>query len=439
MCSIHAEDLCRGVDALTSLSPQAVPVADLQQTTVSVLALIDRLGGWVDLAVAELSGRRAGQVPAASGDGREVPVPAWLRDATTCGSAAAGTRVRSAELLSQLPEIAAAVVSGRIGPASGAVLTRLIGKIDPTELLASQEALIEVAVGRDPQALAVWVRELIATHCEPQLDADERTAQNKRYLQTRNNHDGTIRGSFVLPSGDAESVLTVLEPLARSTGLTDTRNAGQRRADALVEVCEQVLRHGDLPDAGGQRPQLSYVLPADWAAAEPAAPLADILRAEHDGQAPKARQRCATAAWTGPQTRARIETILCDARLHRVLLDPFGQVTGLESLTDNITAAQRRALAARDLGCAARGCTRPPAMCDAHHLISREDGGETSLRNLVLLCRRHHVMWHQGRLQLHQLHVPWLTAPAAGVPPPRQPGVPDVVAPVQVPTTAPTR
>ena len=34
----------------------------------------------------------------------------------------------------------------------------------------------------------------------------------------------------------------------------------------LVEVCEQALRHGDLPDAGGHRPQLSYVLPADWAA-----------------------------------------------------------------------------------------------------------------------------------------------------------------------------
>ncbi len=155
-----------------------------------------------------------------------------------------------------------AVLTGQVSQASAAVLTRLIGKIDLAQLLASQPALIEVAAGRDPQALAVWVRELIATHCEPHLEHDERTAQDKRYLQTRNNHDGTIRGSFLLPAGDAESLLTALEPLARSTGLTDGRSAGQRRADALIEISEQVLRHGQLPDAGGLCPQLAYIVPA---------------------------------------------------------------------------------------------------------------------------------------------------------------------------------
>ena len=30
------------------------------------------------------------------------------------------------------------------------------------------------------------------------------------------------------------------------------------------------------------------------------------------------------------------------------------------------------------------------------------------LWNLVLLCRRHHVLWHRGRLTLEDLHVPWL-------------------------------
>jgi hypothetical protein len=27
--------------------------------------------------------------------------------------------------------------------------------------------------------------------------------------------------------------------------------------------------------------------------------------------------------------------------------------------------------------------------------------------NLVLLCRRHHVLWHQGKVQLRHLTVPW--------------------------------
>jgi len=97
------------------------------------------------------------------------------------------------------------------------------------------------------------------------------------------------------------------------------------------------------------------------------------------------------------------------ARISRVLTDSAGQVIGLQALNDEITTAQRRTLAYRDLGCVARGCTRPPAMCDAHHLIHREHGGTTDLDNLVLLCKRHHVMWHQGRLHLRDLHVPWLT------------------------------
>jgi hypothetical protein len=101
---------------------------------------------------------------------------------------------------------------------------------------------------------------------------------------------------------------------------------------------------------------------------------------------------CATAAWTGPATRGRIEALLCDARISRVLLDQVGQVAGLETLRDTVTPAQRRALAARDGRCVARGCTRPPAMCDAHHLISLADDGPTVLakHNLRPWYRRRH-------------------------------------------------
>ena len=34
------------------------------------------------------------------------------------------------------------------------------------------------------------------------------------------------------------------------------------------------------------------------------------------------------------------------------------------------------------------------------HLLEREHGGPTDLANLVLLCRRHHVMCHEGGWQL---------------------------------------
>jgi hypothetical protein len=33
------------------------------------------------------------------------------------------------------------------------------------------------------------------------------------------------------------------------------------------------------------------------------------------------------------------------------------------------------------------------------------------VENLVLLCRRHHVLWHRGTVGLHDLHLPWLPEP----------------------------
>jgi hypothetical protein len=166
----------------------------------------------------------------------------------------------------------------------------------------------------------------------------------------------------------------------------------------------------DLPHAGGSRAHVSYVVPAQWAAGERPSSLA--ARLEAAGAHPLASaQQSASAAWTGPQTRARVEAVLCDARITRVLLDSSGQVRSLVSTNDQITPAQRRAVSARDRQCVARGCTRPPAFCDVHHVTSREQGGATSVDNLVLLCRRHHVLWHRGTIGLHDLHVPWLPEP----------------------------
>ncbi len=107
------------------------------------------------------------------------------------------------------------------------------------------------------------------------------------------------------------------------------------------------------------------------------------------------RSWCAKGAWSGPQTRAHLEAVLCDARLHRVLLDPDGQIRSLHTLTDTATPSQRAALAARDGGCAARGCSRPPGFCDAHHLTALAHAGPTTLAKLV-----HQQAAHEGGLAL---------------------------------------
>ena len=55
----------------------------------------------------------------------------------------------------------------------------------------------------------------------------------------------------------------------------------------------------------------------------------------------------------------------------------------------------RRALTARDGGCRFPGCTHTKSV-DGHHIQHWANGGETSLENLVLLCRHHHRLVHEG-------------------------------------------
>ncbi|MGH2924087.1 MAG: HNH endonuclease signature motif containing protein, partial [Solirubrobacterales bacterium] len=49
----------------------------------------------------------------------------------------------------------------------------------------------------------------------------------------------------------------------------------------------------------------------------------------------------------------------------------------------------------RDRGCRFPGCTNR-RWTDHHHIVHWAHGGETSTENLVLLCRRHHRLVHEG-------------------------------------------
>ena len=60
----------------------------------------------------------------------------------------------------------------------------------------------------------------------------------------------------------------------------------------------------------------------------------------------------------------------------------------------------RRALKRRDHGCRFPGCSCS-RFVDAHHITHWADGGETCVDNLVLLCRRHHRLVHEGGFGVH--------------------------------------
>ena len=60
--------------------------------------------------------------------------------------------------------------------------------------------------------------------------------------------------------------------------------------------------------------------------------------------------------------------------------------------SDTIPVHLRRAITRRDPHCRFPGCHQPPAVCHAHHLVPRSEGGATSIGNLCLLCPFHHLI-----------------------------------------------
>jgi HNH endonuclease len=70
----------------------------------------------------------------------------------------------------------------------------------------------------------------------------------------------------------------------------------------------------------------------------------------------------------------------------------LSQPLDLGRATRTIPPHLRTAVIQRDKHCQFPGCTQPPSVCEVHHLIPWTKGGPTSLGNLRLLCRFHHLI-----------------------------------------------
>ncbi|TCO30150.1 HNH endonuclease [Kribbella steppae] len=110
--------------------------------------------------------------------------------------------------------------------------------------------------------------------------------------------------------------------------------------------------------------------------------------------------KAATADATGQTvfgddlSAAAVRRLACDAQALPVVLGTKSQPLDVGTTKRLITAPMRLALNARDRGCVV--CGAPPIQCEAHHLVHWIDGGNTSVSNLVLLCKRHHIDLHTG-------------------------------------------
>lgn len=298
---------------------------------------------------------------------------AWLRDRCRISAREATKRVHRARSLSTMPATAAAYIDGELSTSVVDLLAAAC-KRHPVTFAEHEAGLVDqlrLLGPRDASRLVAYWRQAMDHH-----DQDAAAQHRRRRLTIGSTFEGMVYGEFELDPESGETVMTALRSLAETTDDTDHRTPGQRRADALVELCRDYLDHGDTPTRGGEKPHVSLLVSLDSLMGEPGS----LCELEE----------------TGVISGEAARRIVCDSSISRIITKGVSEPLDVGRRTRTIPPAIRRALNLRDGGCVIEGCDRPPRWCDAHHRQHWLDGGPTSLSNLELLCRRHHRMEHEG-------------------------------------------
>jgi hypothetical protein len=312
----------------------------------------------------------------------------WLN--WRCGLAirAGQEHVRVARSLEGLSHITAAFARGELSYSKVRALTRIATP-------ESEEDLVTMAAHATAAHLEKLVRAYRrATRPDDLEEANSRHAE--RHLTWHWDDDGSLVVQGRLSPEDGALVIKALEAAAdmrsaeRMGGSPDSSGSkegadgwGARNADALVAMAETLLAAGPTPQSGGDRYQV--VVHAD------AETLGD--------DTPGVGGRCELD--DGPTIAAETaRRLICDASVV-AMLESDGEPLNVGRKTRSIPPALRRALRSRDGGCRFPACTNR-RFVDGHHVQHWAHGGETSLANLVELCRAHHRLVHEGGFGLER-------------------------------------
>jgi len=376
----HFRDLERLGDEITELA------AHIHAATFQLLELIhefDEQEGW-------------------SGEGVNSCAH-WLNWKCGMNQGAAREKVRVAHALPDLPLISAAFREGKVSYSKVRAMTRVATP-------KNEEYLLSIA----NHGTAHHVERLVSQYRRLKRDEAlelENIRHAQRELSWMMDSDGMwlFRGKFTAEQGalisraleaamDEMFVESENEPADVSAEtpagvdgcLPVPHPVATRRADALERVAEAWLAAPNLGETGGDRSGMHrsggdrYLLHIHT----------DVGTLKSDGpkDSNSAESELDGHGCVSAETSRRMA---CDSAVVNWHETPDSEALNIGRKSRSIPPATRRALQRRDGGCRFPGCSCH-RFVDAHHIRHWADGGETNMDNLVLLCRRHHRLVHEG-------------------------------------------
>lgn len=104
----------------------------------------------------------------------------------------------------------------------------------------------------------------------------------------------------------------------------------------------------------------------------------------------------------------------CNAGILPLVMGSKSQPLDLGRKVRYFTKAQKRAIAARDRGCANPGCSMPVHRTEVHHIKPFSENGKTDVSNGLLLCIRCHTAYHAGHFEVVVIdQIPHVVLPAS--------------------------
>ncbi|HIW45812.1 MAG TPA: HNH endonuclease [Candidatus Yaniella excrementigallinarum] len=305
--------------------------------------------------------------------------------------------------------------------------------------------------GTTPEEFSRYVsqrkRDLLASLDPPDKQFSSRQTDamhNVRRIGPVRGNANAIEYSVIFDAEGDEIAQTLLATLTnpRGKGDADARSGGQRRMHALRDVLKFALANLDktgFRGASGAHAQMLVV--TDYATLLDGIrkDLAQLLPDIHEDRRARLLEMLAeihappgdVVPPAGVSTTAKTTEVLlgsknldrlqprisqgiyakyippdvmlrmhCDIGVTPITLTGQRQVLSIGRQQRQFSESLRRAILARDRGCAAPGCHVVASLCELHHIEYWSRGGETSTDNGITLCSHHHKAVHVGQLTI---------------------------------------
>nr|WP_296772771.1 HNH endonuclease signature motif containing protein [Rhodococcus sp. (in: high G+C Gram-positive bacteria)] len=238
----------------------------------------------------------------------------------------------------------------------------------------------------------------------PPVPVSENVALNKLEMFLLANGRTSLKGD--IDTVLAEKLRATLTPLAKPhpepDGTRDSRSHARRLSDALSQMLDRNSQRGRSGGSGGASAAVNVTVR-----------LSDLLVTRpgdgaQNGRDQNGRDQNGSGRSSGPErgdpdwpfhldwthaiSTSLARLLACDADLTPFIVDEHDVPLAMGRTVRLATPEQRRAVTLRDRCCVM--CGRAADWCQIHHIVYWEDGGNTDITNLALVCTACHRRIH---------------------------------------------